>query len=69
MRGDSGVADEGRVVGVPTFHSWGKRTILLTYITSNASSGQCITLVGYITNWFIPFFSAIASAMTIMMIL
>ena len=24
MRGDSGVAGEGRVVGVPKFHSWGK---------------------------------------------
>ena len=24
MRGDSGVADEGRVVGIPKFHSWGK---------------------------------------------
>ena len=23
MRGDSGVAGEGRVVGVPKFHSWG----------------------------------------------
>ena len=27
MRGDSGVADEGRVVGVPKFHSWGKCTM------------------------------------------
>ena len=24
MRGDSGVAGEGRVVGVPKFNSWGK---------------------------------------------
>ena len=24
MRGDSGVAGEGRVVGIPKFHSWGK---------------------------------------------
>ena len=27
MRGDSGVAGEGRVVGVPKFHSWGKCTM------------------------------------------
>ena len=24
MRGDSGVAGEGRVPGIPNFHSWGK---------------------------------------------
>ena len=46
MRGDSGVAGEGRVVGVPKFHSWGKCTMPLTNInsdcTSNASSGQHI---------------------------
>ena len=24
MKGESGVAGEGRVVGVPKFHSWGK---------------------------------------------
>ena len=27
MRGDSGVAGEGRVVGILKFHSWGKCTI------------------------------------------
>ena len=32
MRGDSGVAGEGRVVGVPKFHSWGKCTMALTNI-------------------------------------
>ena len=32
MRGDSGVAGEGRVVGVPKFHSWGKCTMPLTNI-------------------------------------
>ena len=46
MRGDGGVADEGRIVGVPKFHSWGKCTLPLTYINSdwmsNASSGLCI---------------------------
>ena len=47
MRGDSGVVGEGRVVGVPKFHSWG--TMPLTNINSdwmsNASSGLCIILV------------------------
>ena len=28
MRGDGGVVGEGRVVGVPKFHSWGKCTFL-----------------------------------------
>ena len=46
MRGDGGVAGEGRIVGVPKFHSWGKCTIPLTNINSdwmsNASSGLCI---------------------------
>ena len=27
MRGDCGVAGEGRLVGVPKFHSWGKCTL------------------------------------------
>ena len=27
MRGGGGVAGEGRVVGVPKFHSWGKCTM------------------------------------------
>ena len=48
MRGDGGVADEGRVVGVPKFHSWGKCTVILTNIKSDwmskASSGLCIIL-------------------------
>ena len=51
MRGDSGVAGEGRVVGVPKFHSWDKCTMPLTNINSdwmfNASSGLCIILVIY----------------------
>ena len=49
MRGDGGVAGDGRVVGVPKFHSWGKCTMPLTNINSdwmsNASSGLCIILV------------------------
>ena len=40
------LADEGRVVGVPKFHSWGTYTMPLTNITSdwmsNAFSGLCI---------------------------
>ena len=48
MRGDSGVAGEGRVVGVPKFHSWGKCIMSLTNINSdwmsNASSGLYIGL-------------------------
>ena len=52
MRGDSDVAGEGTVFGVPKFHSWGKCTMPLTNINSdwmsNASSGVCIILC-YIT--------------------
>ena len=48
MRGEGGVAGEGRVVGLPKFHSWGKCTMPLTNINSdwmsNASSGLCINL-------------------------
>ena len=50
MRGDGGVAGEGRVVGVPKFHSWGKCTMALTNINSdwvsNAYSGLCIIYTG-----------------------
>ena len=46
VRGDGCVADEGRVVGVPMFHSWGKCTMPLTNINSdwmsNTSSGLFI---------------------------
>ena len=53
MRSDSGVAGEGRVVGVPKFHFWGKCTMPLTNINSdwmsNASSGLCVILVSYIS--------------------
>ena len=49
MRGDGGVAGEGRVVGVPKFHSWGKFIMPLTNINSdwmsNASSGPCIIYI------------------------
>ena len=49
VRGDCGVAVEGRIFGVPKFHSWGKCTMPLMNINSdwisNASSGVCIVLV------------------------
>ena len=49
VRGDSGVAGEGRVVGVPKFHSWGKFIMPLTNINSdwmsNTSSGLCIIYI------------------------
>ena len=48
VRGEGGVAGEGRVVDVPKFHSWGKCTMPLMNINSNwmsnASSGLCINL-------------------------
>ena len=51
MRDDSGVAGEGRVVGLLKFHSWGKCTMPLTNINSdwmyNASSGLCIIYLYY----------------------
>ena len=46
MRGDSGVAGEGRVVGIPKFYSWSRCTMPLSNMNSdwmsNASSGLCI---------------------------
>ena len=52
MRGVSGVPGEGRVVGVPKFHSWDKCTMPLANINSdwmsNASSGLRIILLYYI---------------------
>ena len=46
MRGDSGVAGEGRVFGIPKFYSWSKCTMPLRNINSdrmsNASSDLCI---------------------------
>ena len=52
MRGDNGVAGEGRVVGIPKFHTWGKCTMPLTNTNSdwmsNASSGLCIIYLYYL---------------------
>ena len=47
MRGDGGVAGEGRVFGVPKFHSSDKCTMPLTNINSEwmfsaSSTGLCI---------------------------
>ena len=46
VRGDGGVAGEGRVVGVPRFHSWGKYTMSLTNVNSdwmsNAYTLACV---------------------------
>ena len=53
MRGEGGVAGEGRVVGLPTFHSWDKCTMPLMNINSdwmsNASSGLCIIFAGHLS--------------------
>ena len=52
MRGDGGVAGEGKVVGVPKFHSWGKCTMTLRNTNSdwmsNSSSGLRIILIIYL---------------------
>ena len=49
MRGDGDVVGEGRIVGVPKFHSRAKCTMPLTNINSDlmsdASSGLSIILV------------------------
>ena len=52
VKGEGGVAGEGRVVGVPKFHSWDEYAMLLTNVNSdwmsNTSSDLCMILV-YIT--------------------
>ena len=57
MRADGGVAGEGRVVGIPKFHSWGEFTVPLTNINSdwmsNASSRLCIIYINYIILYYI----------------
>ena len=45
MRGEGGVAGEGRVVGVPKFHSWDKCTMPLTNINSNWMSNTSSDLL------------------------
>ena len=59
MRGESGVAGEGRVVGVPKFHSWGKCTMPLTQIECATFPLACVltyiiylfTRVLYFASW------------------
>ena len=52
VRDEGSVAGEGRVVGVPKFHSWGKCTMPLTNINSdwvsNTSCGLCINLFTWV---------------------
>ena len=47
MRGDSGVAGEGRVFGVPKFHSWGECTMPLTNVHSDCPTLPlaCVTII------------------------
>ena len=69
MSGDGGVAGEGRVVGVPKFHSWGKCTMPLTNINSDwmadASSGLRIILY-YIILYYAGPLSCILGVITVM---
>ena len=59
MRGEGGVAGEGKVVGVPKFHFWGKCTMPLTNINSdwmsNASLACVLTYIIYII-YVVPLF-------------
>ena len=69
--GDSGVAGEGRVVGLPKFHSWGRYTMPLTNINSdwmsNASSGLCIIYIIYYSYYAGPL-SCIFGVITVIII-
>ena len=47
VMGDGGVAGEGRVVGVPQFHSWGKCSMPLTNINSDWMSNVSLACVLY----------------------
>ena len=47
MRGEGGVAGEGKLVGVPKFHSWGKCTMPLTNINSDWMFNAILWLVYY----------------------
>jgi len=52
VRGDGGVAGEGRVVGVPKFHCLGKCTMPLLNINSDWMSNTCLPLA-CVLYWFI----------------
>jgi len=47
VRGEGGVAGEGRVVGVPKFHSWGKSTTPPTTINSDWMSKDYTAYIIY----------------------
>ena len=47
MSGVCGVAGEGRVVGLPKFHSWGKCTMALTNMPNASSSLRIIIIILY----------------------
>ena len=52
MRGDGGVAGEGRVVGLPKFHSWGKSVMPLTQIGCPTLPLACaLNYFNYIGLW------------------
>ena len=53
MRDDSGVAGEGRVAGIPKFHSCGKYTIPLMNINSDWMSNALLWPVYYLYYLFI----------------
>jgi len=53
VRGEGGVAGEGRLVGVPKFHSWDKCTIPLTNINSDRMSNASSGLLHYLRGSFI----------------
>ena len=58
MRGDGGVASEGRVVGVPKFHSRSKCTVILTNINSDLMSKACSGL-GIISYYLLILFTLV----------
>ena len=69
MSGESGVAGEGRIVGVPKFRSWGECTMPLMNINSdwmcNASSGLCNNLhyIKYLGRFYISHLAAVSAGL------
>ena len=45
VRGEDGVAGEGKLVDAPKFHSWAKCTVILTNIQSDWMSQRFLWLV------------------------
>ena len=56
VKGDGGVASEGRVVGVPKFHFWDKCTMPLANINSHWMSNASLACVLYLFIYVGPFF-------------